>query len=116
MWDEQMPEQTVLMTLALKSPETRQNKARAPGNSPADVCAHVRVLRRAAPSLPPAWQAEPTAAACFGEVSGSRSEKNDSVAATGLPSPALTQSYRKREHPVLIPALLNFLNSLLTEG
>lgn len=59
-----MPERTVLMTLALKTPETRQNKAGAPGNSPANVCAHVRVLRQAAPSLPPARQAEPTAAAC----------------------------------------------------
>ena len=62
MWDEQMPERTVLMTLALKSPETRQNKARAPGNSPVNVCTHVRVLRRAAPSLPAARQTEPTAA------------------------------------------------------
>lgn len=77
MWDEQMPERTVLMTLALKSPETRQNKARAPGNSPVNVHTHVRVLQQATPSLPPALR---TAFPClqaadFEEVSGSHSEK-----------------------------------------
>lgn len=58
-----MPEWTVLMTLVLRSPETRQNTARAPGNSPAqNVCTHVHVLQQATPSLPQAHQAEPPAA------------------------------------------------------
>lgn len=55
------------MTLAFKSPETRLNKARAAGNSPANVCAHVRVLRRAVPSLPPARQTQPAAGSVLGE-------------------------------------------------
>lgn len=38
MRNEHMPKRAALMTLALESPETRQNTARTPGSNPTNAC------------------------------------------------------------------------------